>query len=513
MEGQVGCEDIFSLFHLVEIRHQSRAVILYHQEPVDTGRGILLQSRIQNFRKTDCNRFARFRVIRRNRDQRHSRDVFTHVIEICPAALLGFAECCNGRGGADYMHRFIIPCYQPGVGKLFSRLHNRGGRPDRQAEIRFRPSLDRRFLCGIIALSLEEGGKANRAVCAAEPRIRIRNESLRGAVSISEYKLCHERALIAVVVVVQALKGGHTCPPTFAENSTQHILTICKIVRYIVTAVGEDGVILRGTGVEPFVCGDLLPVDIEVVNALRCQIQACFCHFSGSSEHGAKHRCSAKGRICINKHSVFSAAGSDAAAINCKPFQSFKDGIACTGLNIQKRTACKTAAVFNGITAENRALPCSAGEADTVEVRIGVDSCSKRAHHHIAGSGKLCTVDSKGEGAGCTEDIETVNIKLIFTCQQAVQIFISLHNSKRYRGVILSKIPHTIYIDFHTAFSRSVRKVQLDAHIVLPFGKPGVENLVLQAEIVRPEDEGSRVAAFRKLHIGRDMEYGLGCSV
>ena len=448
MEGQIRCKDISCFFHGIEIRHHGRTIVFHHQHAVHTGFCILGKLRIQNLCKTDRQGPARFCQLIRDRDHRNAGNILTHIVQVRAGAFFGLAQGFLHIDGTDHVYRFVIAGRKRKVRKLFSRLDHGGRLPGGSIISGCGPAFHRRFLRGIIAFSLEHGSQTDRTIVIIRPGSIIRHHGLCTAVCIGQHQLCQQRGLIAIVIVVQTLKGGHAGPPAFTKDSSHGILTGLYIVCHVIDIVGQDLIILGGSRVEPILRSDLLTVDIVVVNTLGRQIQTCRSHLRSSLKVCPEHGSCRIGGIGISQDTVFSAVHRDHIAVHGDSVQPFKDPIACAGFPIQQDSPGKASAVFDGILREGSPFSCIGRKTDTVQVGEGVSVGHGVDQDRIL---QFHLVHSDGQGAGCTEDIHMMRLILIVRIQNAVQILVFFDGKERDRRVISFVIAQTIGVDLHTA--------------------------------------------------------------
>ena len=407
VEGQVGRNDILALLHRVEIRRQRGAEVFHHQQAVDARGGILFELRIEDFGKAERDRVAGFCQLGRDRDQRDTGDVLPHIIEIRAGALFRLTEEFDGLRRANDMHRLVIARDKTGILKLLARFDHAGRCPGRVVKAGLRPADNRGLFGRVVALALEEGGESDRTVGEAFPVFRVGDDGLLCAVGIGHNQHGHQRALIAVIVVVGGFKRGHTCPPAFAEHRAHRVLAGDKVFRDIIDVIGQDRIVLGGAGVEPGIRSDLPAVDVEIIHALRSEIETGLLDLPRKCEAAAQHRSGGEAGIGIGEDTVFTATDRYGAAIYAQTVKPVKDGVGRTAVLVQQGTAGIFSAVGDGIIGKDRALTGIDGKTDTAEHRIGVDlRRTKRVEDDFVGvQHRAVEADSKPVGRAIEIDM------------------------------------------------------------------------------------------------------------
>ena len=173
------------------------------------------------------------------------------------------------------MNRLIIAGNQLIICKLFSCLDFRGSSPCRVIISSLCPALYSSLFCRIISFSLEKRGQTYRAIVIISPAAVIGYYCVTGAVCIVHYQFCHQCRLVSIVVVVCALEGSHTSPPTFTQDCSHCVFASLKVIGYVIGIVRKNGIILCGAWVKPFFRRNFLSVDIEIVDTLCSQVKSC----------------------------------------------------------------------------------------------------------------------------------------------------------------------------------------------------------------------------------------------
>ena len=275
MESKVWCKYILSLFHGIEIRYHCRSVVLHHQHSINTFAGVLLQFRIKNLCKTDSYRLAWFCIFFRNGDYRNTGNIFSHIIDVRTRTLFCLAKSLFYIVGTDYVNWLVITGNQPIICKLFSGLNLRRSCPCRIIISSLSPSLYSGLFCSVISFALEKRGQTYRAIVIISPAAVIGYYCVTGAVCIVHYQFCHQCRLVSIVVVVCALEGSHTSPPTFAQDCSHCVFASLKVIGYVIGIVRKNGIILCGAWVKPFFRCNFLSVNVEIVDTLCSQVKSC----------------------------------------------------------------------------------------------------------------------------------------------------------------------------------------------------------------------------------------------
>ena len=488
VEGQARAEGLLPRLHRVKIRGQRTSEVFHHQHAVDALLDILRKLGVQYLRVADGEGLPLLRVLGGDGEVRHAHQVLAHVVEV--RAGLGLAQVFSSVQLADDVHRRVIPGDQLRFGELPAGFNDGG--VHREAEDGIVVLIHR-----AVALALKQGSQLYRAKVGTLPAF-IGDYGIGSAVGVVDHQLRHQRGLVAVVVVVGGLKGGHARPPALAQHSLHGIFALGEKIGDVVHVIGQYGVVLGRAGVEPLVRSNLFPVDIQIVDTLGGDVEQGPVDVLPGLKGLAQIRRAALGGICIGQEAFFAASHSKAFAL--VHFRHYRHQV----VHVKQRAPGKLAAVFDFVIGECGAVAGIHHEAHAVQMGIAVAHLGhgdgRGVHHHA--------VHGKGQGGIGAEDVHMVRLILASLGEYGVQFLIRLRGGEGRAAVVIRVVADAIDVDLRAAVRGQAGKIHLHAHVVLPRQPLRVEGRVFQAEVVRAEDEGIGVA-FLERHVGIDVKDGL----
>ena len=408
------------------------------------------------------------------------------------------------------MNRIVIAGNQLIICKLFSCLDFRGSCPCRVIISSLCPAFYCCLFGSVVSFSLEKRCQTYRAIVVVGPAAVIGYNDVTGAVCIVDNQFCHKGWLIAIIVIIQAFKCGHSCPPALAKDCTHCVFPGLKVIGNVIRVVCQNGIVLCGAWIEPFIWCHFLSVNIEIIDTLCGQVKSCRLDLGFCFEIGTHHRCCRIGGICISKNTCVTAIYSNCISIYSYAVHSVKNRIGCTGFCVQKGSGCISSAVFNFVICKCGSVACICCKTYGIQVRECISIFHGINQDIIA---HFCTVYGNSQCTCGTEDVDGVRFVFVLICNQGIQIFVILNGEKWSGRIVIFCIAHAVSIDLSSAVCINTGQIKLYANVVLAFLHFTVEYLVFQTEIVCAKNKGSCVAAFCYLYICGNIEYCLGCGI
>ncbi len=494
MEGQIRDEYLLAGLHGVEVGDQCRAVVLYHQRSGDAGLGVLFHLRIKDLGKADGQCLALFCQILRDRDDRNTRDILTHIVDIGIAAFLCGAKRFDYLIGADDMHRLVGTGHECRSCKGCTGLDNGCVSPGGSVKSGLSPALNGSFFGCVIAFALEEGCKPHRAISEVAPGI-VCNDVLCRSILIIQSQHSHQGRLLAVIVCVLYIVGHLAAPPALAEDGAHGVVSLFDQLGDVIGVISQICIVGFAARIEPLIRRDLLAIDVVIVDTLGRQIESCGFQLAGRSKLLAEHgRCRIAGIRILD----LVCADSDHIAVGLNALHAVKDRIGGAGLSVKEYGLAIEAAVLYAEISEDRI----AGKANGAKVRIAVVAAvsAQIIDGDLFLQLQRSAVDDKADITAVYRDLDLMRVMCVGCGDRLQQLLIVCDSDQRCVCGILRRIADTVDVDLCAA-AGYIRDIQFDAHIVfLRSNTVNVEAAVLQTEVIGTDDKRCRIAAVRDLH-------------